>query len=69
MYILFGEAIGELYNIDNNLISGSLPYSLNHRDAMDTLYTYWWALPIAVLIAYIIYAIKNGLTAETEEAY
>ncbi len=69
IYILFGKAIGVLNSIDNNLISGSLPYSSNHTDAMDILYQYWWALPIAVVIAYIIYAIKNSLTSETEEAY
>ncbi len=47
----------------------SMHTSQNNRDMMDTLFRYWWAVPIVTLVVAAIYGIKNALSDQTGEAY
>jgi type II secretory pathway component PulF len=43
--------------------------SQNFWDSMDTLFHYWWSLPVFALIVIAIYAYKNAISEQTQEAY
>ena len=69
-YILLSGIIQPHVDIINHLIINPIMhYSQNFRDMLDTLFRYWWALPIFFLFLGIIYAIKNALSDTTQEAY
>ena len=69
-YILLSGIVQPYVDANNLLISNpGIPYSQNHKDAMNDLFRYWWVIPLYFLILAIIYAIKNAISDTTQEAY
>lgn len=69
-YILLSGILQPYLDQFNNMIGNpSMHTSQNNRDMMDTLFHYWWSVPIVTLIIAAIYGIKNALSDQTQEAY
>lgn len=72
-YILLGGIMGEYVSANNKQIDfsqaggSSIPYSQDHKDAMSSIFNYWYIMPIFIVILAILYAIKNGTKKDTGE--
>lgn len=61
-YVALGGIMNQLWNETNTEIAADqFHYSQEHRDAMDTNFKYWWAVPVIGIIVYIIYTIVIGI--------
>jgi len=68
-YIILGGIMNMVYEQNNNVIAGNMPYSQDRKDAMSSMFLSWWAIPIYALLVYIIWGIKNAIESSTSEAY
>jgi len=69
-YILLSGILQPYVDAFNQVIGNtSMHVSQDNKDMMDTIFRYWWALPIFFLILAVIYGIKNALSETTQEAY
>ena len=66
--VAFGAILNQLQITNNALISdSSMQYSQNRYDAINLQFLYWWALPIYVVILFVVWAIKNALEKQAGE--
>lgn len=67
-YVAFGGLMNQIWNESNTEIAaGSFNYTQEHRDAMDTNFKFWWAVPIIAVIVFIIYTIVIGIRKKPGE--
>lgn len=67
-YVAFSIVMQQVWSSNNELIANpAMAYSQEHRDTMDTMFKYWWALPIFGILLYVVWGIKNALTREPTE--
>ena len=70
LYIVLGYIEGYYVTQNNNLITNQqIPYSQDHADSMETIFDYWWGIPVFAVICFIIYAIKNAVQDKPGESY
>lgn len=70
MYILLGSFMGTLLTVNNDLInSHAIPYSQDHKNALDNLFRIWWFLPVIFILLFIFYVIKKGLEKQQGDLY
>lgn len=61
-YVAFGGIMSSFWSLTNtDIAEGNFHYSQEHRDAMDTNFKFWWAVPIIAVIVFIIYTIVIGI--------
>lgn len=61
-YVAFGGLMNQIWSESNTEIAaGSFNYTQEHRDTMDTMFKFWWSVPILSAIIFIIYTIVIGL--------
>lgn len=67
-YVALGGIMNQLWSLTNTEISaGSFHYTQEHRDAMDTNFKFWWAVPVIGIIVFIIYTIVIGIRKKPGE--
>lgn len=65
-YVAFGGIMNEFETINNALMADSnMEYSQAHWDIMDTLFTYWWGVPIIIMLIFLTWIIRNTLNKES----
>ena len=68
-YIILSGIMNMVYDQNNIMIAGNMPYSQDRKDAMSSMFLSWWAIPIYAILVYIIWGIKNAIESSTSEAY
>jgi len=70
MFVAFGSMMNGIQDVNNDILAaGDLPFSQAHWNAADLIFKYWYYLGIFVIILYVIYGIKNGLSKDDTEVY
>ena len=62
IYICFGMFMDQVITMQNEL---DLPCTQERKDALDACFLFWYALPVTVLLALIVWIIKNALRAKS----
>lgn len=70
IYVFMGGIEQRLWDVNNDFISDpDMYYSQEHWDAMDYIFKFWWGVPIFIIVAYVIYAIKDAIDKQSGRAY
>ena len=65
MYIIFSVIMDHIITTNNEFLS-SFHHTQEFADAMNVCFLWWAALPIIIILALIIWLIKNAIKARTE---
>jgi len=61
LYIAMGVGVDKIYTKNNDMIAADTPYSQGRLDALTGMFNVWYALPVAVLLLILFWAIKQAL--------
>lgn len=61
-YVAFGGIMNQIWIITNtDIAAGNFHYTQDHRDTMDVMFKFWWAVPVIAVIVFIVYTIVIGI--------
>lgn len=68
--VIFGYVMNGVETANTDIVNNpSIHNSKNHYDVMQTIFDYWWAVPIYAIILFAIYGIKKALDKQAGSAY
>ena len=64
LYIILSVVMDYIITTNNEFM-GTFHHTQEFVDAMNTCFLFWYALPIVILLALIIFLIRNAIRART----
>ena len=61
VYIAMGVGVDKIYTKNNEMIAGEHAYSQDRLNAMNTLFTEWYALVAILVLLVFFWAIKQAI--------
>ena len=61
IYIIVGEIYHKYYDMNNDMITNDDYYSQDRQSAMSNQFSVWYALPMVLILAFIIYSILEAI--------
>lgn len=66
VYIIF-SVLMDTFVFQSNILMETFHFTQEHRDAAVLVNTYWYALPIIVILSLIVFTIQNAIRTRTGE--
>jgi len=64
-YILLGSVMNGSETMNNDMLNTTQPYTQERWDMMDTIFQYWWAFPLYMVVLFIVWGIKKAIDKQS----